>query len=429
MNVAVDCRESSPPVHTPLRRLKGLPPPKPLAWITEVNMITSELIEAYLACPLKCYLQSKGEKCAKNSFAAWNEAQQESYRLAGLKRLGEGLSSGLSNGSSHASQLLNGRWQLALDQKFNVEDLSAEIHGVQRVPSTGKADELIPIRFVHTNRLSHAHRLAAAFDAIVLSAAARKPVGVAKIIHGDTWANDKVRVAAQRDKLTKIIAKLRLLLGCASPPALVLNRHCPECEFRDRCREKAVQEDSLSLLAGLGDKERGRLNRKGIFTINQLSYTFRPRRRPKRLAAKPERYHHSLRALALREKRIHFVGKLELPIDGTPIFFDVESIPDQDFYYLIGIRMDIEQKPTIPSLWANTSSDERANWIEFLAIISTVQNPILIHYGSSETRFLKKMCDRYGPPPASRAARCSSLVNWSSLPGQMGLTPMNWPAR
>lgn len=32
-------------------------------------MITSELLEAYLACPLKCYLRSRGEECAENSFA------------------------------------------------------------------------------------------------------------------------------------------------------------------------------------------------------------------------------------------------------------------------------------------------------------------------------------------------------------------------
>ena len=28
-------------------------------------MITSELLEAYLACPMKCYLQSNGEKCSE----------------------------------------------------------------------------------------------------------------------------------------------------------------------------------------------------------------------------------------------------------------------------------------------------------------------------------------------------------------------------
>ena len=49
-------------------------------------------------------------------------------------------------------------------------------------------------------------------------------------------------------------------------------------------------------------KERQKLRSKGIFTVTQLSYTFRPRRRPKRLRDKREKYHHSLKALAIRRK-------------------------------------------------------------------------------------------------------------------------------
>jgi len=37
------------------------------------------------------------------------------------------------------------------------------------------------------------------------------------------------------------------------------------------------------------EKERKKLNSRGIFTVTQLSYTFRPRR-PKRLAGKREKY-------------------------------------------------------------------------------------------------------------------------------------------
>ena len=51
-------------------------------------------------------------------------------------------------------------------------------------------------------------------------------------------------------------------------------------------------------------KERQKLRSKGIFTVTQLSYKFRPRRRPKRLRDKREKYHHSLKALAIREKKL-----------------------------------------------------------------------------------------------------------------------------
>ena len=53
------------------------------------------------------------------------------------------------------------------------------------------------------------------------------------------------------------------------------------------------------------EKERQKFRSKGIFTVTQLSYLFRLRRRPKRLRDKSEEYHHSLKTLAIREKKIH----------------------------------------------------------------------------------------------------------------------------
>src|SRR5438034_2552082 len=89
----------------------------------------------------------------------------------------------------------------------------------------------------------------------------------------------------------------------------------------------------------MSEMERQKLRSKGIFTVTQLSYTFRPRRRPKRLRDKREKYHHSLKALAVREKKIHIVGRPALKDESTPVYLDVEGLPDRDFYYLIGVRM------------------------------------------------------------------------------------------
>src|SRR5208283_4376490 len=152
------------------------------------------------------------------------------------------------------------------------------------------------------------------------------------------------------------------------------------------------------LLARMSEKERKKLQSKGIFTITQLSYTFRPRRRPKRLRDKREKYHHSLKALAIREKKIHIVGSPELKIEGTPVYLDVEGLPDRDFYYLIGVRIANGESAVQHSLRADTVEDEGKIWREFLAILETVEKPVLIHYGSYETTFLKRMCELHGGP-------------------------------
>jgi len=162
--------------------------------------------------------------------------------------------------------------------------------------------------------------------------------------------------------------------------------------------------DDLSLLRGMSAKERKNLRSKGIFTVTQLSYTFRPRRRPKRMRDKREKYHHSLKALAIREKKIHIVGSPELKVEGTPIYFDVEGLPDRGFYYLIGARIGSGESAVHHSLWADTAADEGKIWREFLGILATVEKPVLIHYGSFETTFLKSMSQRYGGPPDASVA-------------------------
>ncbi len=274
------------------------------------TLVTSRLFEAYLACPTKCYLQFLGEVATGNDFATWSEARSESYRLDCLRRLMEDHPQTTAAGAADPSQWKHAQWHFAPDQIVRTQNSEARLHAVQRITieGTSQSSQFIPIRFVPENKLSRSDKLVAAFEVLTLAKALGAKVGITKIIHGDKGATFKVKANALSRVVNKIISQVVALLSAPSPPDLILNRHCPECGFLRRCRNKAVEKDDLSLLANLPDKERARLNGKGIFTVSQLSYTFRPRRRVKRLATKPEKYHHSLKALAIREKKIHIVG-------------------------------------------------------------------------------------------------------------------------
>jgi len=62
------------------------------------------------------------------------------------------------------------------------------------------------------------------------------------------------------------------------------------------------------------------------------------------------------------------------------------------------------------SLWADTVEDEGKIWRKFLGILETVEMPVLIHYGSYETTFLKRMSERYGTPAeGTRAAKATGV--------------------
>jgi predicted RecB family nuclease len=367
--------------------------------------ITPDLFQAYLKCSTKSWLRAVGEQPSGNAYAEWGKTQNESYRVTGIERLVAGLPNGEVSASPPADKLKSAQWRLATNlaaqAQVNSTAIESELHAVERVPSEGrgKAAPFIPIRFIFFNKLTKDDKLLLAFDAVVLSEALGRDVNLGKIIHGYNHTVLKVKASSLVGKVQKHVEKLATLLTAQAPPELTLNRHCGECEFQSRCWKLALEKDDLSLLARMSAKERKEYRSKGVFTVTQLSYTFRPRRRPQKLRNKREKYHHSLKALAIREKKIHIIGTPELKIEGTPVYLDVEGLPDRDFYYLIGLRIGNAAATVQHSLWADTVADEGKIWREFLAILETIEKPVLIHYGSYETTFLHRMCERYGKPP------------------------------
>ena len=130
--------------------------------------------------------------------------------------------------------------------------------------------------------------------------------------------------------------KVDAFLSGNSPPELVLNRLCPECEFKHQCRKRALEIDDLSLLSGITETERGSHRSKGIFTVKQLSYTFTSRS-PQKRAKNPAMPHYfALQALAIRENTVYIHGTPTLPKSDTQIYLDIEGLPDSESYYLLG---------------------------------------------------------------------------------------------
>lgn len=366
------------------------------------------LFEAFIMCPTKSWLRSRGEAPAGNPYAEWSATRSGAYRAEGIKRLlGERRADEIAVAPA-SENLKTAAWRLAVDIPAQAANIETRIAAIERVPSAGrnKAAQFVPIRFAWANKLGRHERLLLAFDALALSEALGNDVLAGKIICGDDHSTLNVTLPPLVAEVRNLVEQNAALLSSPSPPDLILNRHCVECEFQARCRQKAVEIDDLSLLATMTQQERKQFHSKGIFTITQLSYTFRARRRPKRMRDKPEKYHHALKALAIREKKIHIVGTPELKVDGTPVYIDVEGLPDRNFYYLIGVRIGNGDAALQHSLWADAVEDERTIWSEFLRILATIEMPVLIHYGSYETVFLRRMGERYGRPlPESAPGR------------------------
>ena len=370
-------------------------------------IVNSQLFEAYLECSTKCWLRSRAEPATGNIYAEWARPQNETYLEYGLKRSFATVpESGRATAPPVPKNPKDATWRLAVDVRWGTRELETRLQAVERIPSDGRGRpaQFVPYRFEFANKLAKEHKLLLAFDALLLSEVLGREVNIGKIVHGDSHVTLKVKIPAFASEVRKRIKEITAFLAGNSPPDLVLNRHCGQCEFKPRCSAQARKKDELSLLSGISEKDRQRLHSKGIFTVTQLSYTFRPRRRRRELSGKQEKHHHSLRALAVRENKIHAVGIPELTIEGTPVFLDVEGLPDRDFYYLIGIRIQAAEGSVQHSFWADDAKEEKLIWNDFLYVLSEITNPHLIHYGSYEATFLKRMCERHGGPSAGSQA-------------------------
>jgi len=253
-----------------------------------------------------------------------------------------------------------------------------------------------PIIFLPHHKISKEDKLLLAFCGIALNHEQKAEANSGRFMSGDKFCLSKVKLPSLIKAAGKIEKEIGKMMEIQKPPQLRLNDHCKICEFQADCTSAAKGQDDLSLLKGLSGKEIEALNKRGIFTVTQFSYTFRPRRPKKLIEQKIVKHHHSLNALAIRTQTIYISGKPELPTAPTCVYLDVEGIPAENFYYLIGLIIDDGSNVVVHSFWANNMSEEILIWKSFLDVMKYIQDYALFHYGSYETKFIKQMGSKYG---------------------------------
>jgi predicted RecB family nuclease len=284
-------------------------------------------------------------------------------------------------------------WRLAVDIFIRAHSLESCVHAIDRIQlkNGNKVNQFIPIHFLYTDKINQNNKLRIAYDTLILSEAFGTEISFGKIIHGDNHISTKINTAILRQTVANQIKNLVVLLSAHEPPDLVLKRYCVECEFQVKCRQMALEKDDLSLLASMTMNERDQYRSKGIFTVNQLSYTFRPRRKPKRTKKLTDKHYPALQALAIRENTIFINGSPDHPEAKTQVYLDIEGMPDNGSYYLIGALIVSDNYEKYHSFWANNLSEELIIFSEFIEIISRISDFTLFHYGNYEKLALTKL--------------------------------------
>jgi predicted RecB family nuclease len=263
-------------------------------------------LRGILKCKTKSHLYLQRAVGVQSEFSEWQRNLRQKFKETGWERLRSTVREDQWCVGTPLQSLADRRYHFIIDYTVALPEVHSRLHALELIRSASKTrDHLyIPLRFVPSEKLSIDDRLLLAFDAFTLSQTCGKTPHVGRIIHGSQYATVTVPLAGLLDKVRLVLGNMAAQQASTTAPPLVLNKHCAECEFRSRCRQTAIEKDDLSLLPNIGEKERKKQNDKGIFTVLQLSYTFRPRRRPARGLVK---HQPALKALALRKNQIHIL--------------------------------------------------------------------------------------------------------------------------
>ena len=211
------------------------------------------------------------------------------------------------------------------------------------------------------------------------------------MICGPNLEPRQVKLDALEGKVRELLKELAAQIEGMREAPLVLNSHCAICEFRSGCREEALKIDHLSLLGGISRKEIASYNQKGIFTVNQLSYTFRYRKPAKRVKHPTKPHQHALQALALRMQKVHLHGDFAPPTAPVSVYFDIEGLPEQEFYYLIGALVVQDGKETHHAFWADSPAEQQSIFLQFSRLVAGLAPCKLFHFGRYDSDAIKAM--------------------------------------
>ena len=304
---------------------------------------------------------------------------------------------------------------LIMDAVGGAEGLETHFHGLRRLPGESNLGAYYyqPIRAHRNPQPNSIIRLLLAFDALVLSHLQGLLPEYGMLICGPAFKHIRVNLSDCRESLAEVLTRLRLQVASCEEPPLALNQHCDLCEFNQLCRTKAQEADSLTLLRGLTLKEMMRHNSRGIFTVKQLSYTFRSRRPAKR---QTQRFPHNfaLQALALRENKVHVHGDPGLTLAKPQVFLDIEGLPDRAFYYLIGALVVCGQSQKYHCFWADDKSSEVAIFTQFAELLTATGECQIFHYGNYDAKAVRRMLSHV-PEPAQRSLRTMLTNNTNVL--------------
>ena len=353
-------------------------------------ILTERIFESALDCTYKCHLLLNGRHGNKTEYEEHTERLDNIYQRAAIARLQEMYS---NKDTMFLDELtrdtLHNDARLVVIMHAETNALKSDCIVLTRAQNTPGSYQ--PVLFHRDEEINTRTKLLLAFRSILIEKATGIVLSHGQIIYGPDFCSVTISLYTFITKVKTMLCRVDEL-ATQQDPAFFLCSHCEICEFGTSCRSRAVAEDSMSLIQGIGRPHIEEQNRKGIFTLHQYSYTFRPRRSPKRVKNPSKPRYFALQARALRDNKVYIHGSPTLPVTGTSIYVDIEGIPGRrSYYYLFGTLVVTEAVQSYQSFWANDRSDQAGIFGKFCESVAAYSDATLYHFGNYEVKAIKNM--------------------------------------
>jgi predicted RecB family nuclease len=377
--------------------------------------LTNQAVIAYLNCKYKAYLLTTDVASELSAYEAFLQNQDEKYigaASSALLRL-DNKSSVAHNKPILVDDLKEGATIIA-DVLIENESLALNLDGIKRV--TGESSlgtfHYEPLLFASLDGpIDESLRILLSIGGFALEQMQHRRPSYGTVIHGAKYKSQRIDLSKAQAKAEKIVGDLNDVLTGITQPPLWLNEHCRVCRYQSHCKAEAERTDDLSLLRRMSEREIRLYKRKGITTVGQLSYTFRFRRRGKRVKARGRPHSFPLQALAIREQSVFVVSRPEIPKESTIIYVDMEGSPSGDFVYLIGLLIVESGKSRYQFFWAENEESEESLLRRFYEFVASVDSAHIFFYGSYEARAFKRLITLFrGGRANDLLTRCSTNV-------------------
>ena len=197
--------------------------------------VTDATFAAFLHCETKAFLFNEGVAGTRSDMNSWELRRARAFKASAA----DWLRSTVSDkkyfvGMPPARILEQALYQIILDPLMETPEVRSQPDALWLMPSGLEGSGVLysPVRFVRHEKLSIIDKMMLAFDAIAIVCVTGRMPRSGKLIHGSQFATVTVPLAKLLESTQLCLTKVLSQQANGTPPPLILNKHCPVCEFR-----------------------------------------------------------------------------------------------------------------------------------------------------------------------------------------------------